>query len=75
MDIDKMITGLDSYFKNTPKEHFDEVWNRVKKYETYGPDVEDFLDKESSHMGADSSIPVSYTRLASYSNDAIEMSK
>ena len=43
MDIDKMIVGLDSYFKNTPKEHFDEVWNAVKKYEAYGPDVKEFI--------------------------------
>jgi hypothetical protein len=43
MDIDKMIEGLDEYFENTPKEHFEEVWKNVGKYESYGPDVNDFL--------------------------------
>ena len=33
MDIDKMIQGLDAYFENTPKEHFEEVWKDVEKYE------------------------------------------
>ena len=39
MNIDKMISDLDSYFENTPREHFEEIWNDVKKYEAYGPDV------------------------------------
>lgn len=43
MDIDKMIQGLDTYFENTPKEHFEEVWKDVEKYEKYGLDVDEYL--------------------------------
>ncbi len=43
MDIDKMIKDLDSYFENTPKEHFAKVWDKVKAYEAYGPEVSEFL--------------------------------
>ena len=43
MDIDKMIQGLDEYFENTPKDHFEEVWKNVEKYESYGPDVNEYL--------------------------------
>lgn len=43
MDIDKMIQGLDTYFENTPKEHFEEVWKDVEEYEKYGLDVNEYL--------------------------------
>ena len=48
MDIDKMIQGLDAYFENTPKEHFEEVWKDVEKYEKYGLDVDDYLGVPSA---------------------------
>lgn len=38
-----MIQDLDFYFENTPKEHFEEVWKNVEKYEKYGLDVEEYL--------------------------------
>lgn len=44
MDIDRMIQGLDAYFENTPKEHFEEVWKNVKKYERSGFDVNELLN-------------------------------
>lgn len=48
MDIDKILDGLDSYFENTPKEHFEKIWNDVRKYEAYGPDVDEFLRADES---------------------------
>lgn len=48
MDIDKILNGLDSYFENTPKEHFEKIWNNVRKYEAYGPDVRDFLHNDET---------------------------
>ena len=50
MNIDKMISDLDSYFENTPREHFEEIWNDVKKYEAYGPDVEEFLCERNKSL-------------------------
>lgn len=47
MDIAKKIKELDTYFENTPKEHFEEIWEEVKKYEAYGLDVDDFLHAKS----------------------------
>jgi len=41
--MDKMIQDLDAYFENTPKEHFEEVWQDVKKYEKFGLDVDEYL--------------------------------
>ncbi len=41
---------MDSYFENTPKEHFEEIWNDVKKYEAYGLDVKEFLGHEEPEM-------------------------
>lgn len=38
-----MIQGLDTYFENTPKEHFEEVWKDVEEYEKYGLDVNEYL--------------------------------
>lgn len=48
MNIDKILDELDSYFKNTPKEHFDNIWKDVRKYEAYGPDITEFLCKENT---------------------------
>lgn len=68
MDIDKMIIDLDSYFANTPKEHFEEVWNKVKKYEAYGPNVDEFLNKDSVNTEKDAA---SYTRLTSHPRESM----
>ena len=48
MDIDKMIKDLDSFFANTPKEHIQNIWDEVKEYEAYGPDVDDLFCAGSS---------------------------
>ena len=44
MDIDKMISDLDSYFKNTPKEHLQKIYDELKEYNQYGPTVEEYLE-------------------------------
>jgi len=48
MDIDKMIKDLDSFFANTPKEHIQNIWDEVKEYEAYGPDVDELFCAENS---------------------------
>lgn len=67
MNIDKMISDLDSYFENTPREHFEEIWNDVKKYEAYGSDVEEFLceRKRNKPLSVKSTeVPASYVPLS-----------
>lgn len=67
MNIDKMISDLDSFFENTPREHFEEIWNDVKKYEVYGPDVEEFLceRKRNKPLSVKSTeVPASYVPLS-----------
>lgn len=48
MDMERMIQVLDAYFENTPKEHFEEVWKDVKKYERYGLDVNEYFGMPAS---------------------------
>lgn len=50
MDIDKMIIGLDSYFKNTLKEHLQKVYDELKAYNQYGSIVEEYLDGINSSV-------------------------
>ena len=47
MDIDKMIIGLDSYFKNTLKEHLQKVYDELKASNQYGSIVEEYLDEST----------------------------
>ena len=67
MDINKMINDLDSYFENTPKEHFEKIWDDVKDFEANGPDVDTFLhneDQDKYDMLVSSEEPTSYIPLS-----------
>ena len=63
MDIENILSGLDSYFENTPKEHFEKIWNSIKKYEAYGPDVKEFLRNDEPER-RDQLLRFSYRRLS-----------
>lgn len=51
MSKDNFLPDIDAYFANTSLEHMQKIYDDVKEFEQYGPDVEEYLcgtDKATS---------------------------
>jgi len=44
MDKGELLNKIDDYFANTSKEHLQKVYNELKEFEQYGPDVDEYLN-------------------------------
>lgn len=73
MSKDKFLPDIDAYFANTPLEHMQNVYDDVKDFEQYGPDVKEYLCSNEKAFSSRKKVEVAASNVALNSKSEIQL--